>query len=100
MSYRVIDAIKSADMIVRELLAIKAGEEVVLVADPETDMEMVALQAICGSDPYREASNVLRVRQLDKVPEFWRRRWNVLYAADLAPDAQRVFKGALQEGEK
>ena len=46
MSYRVIDAIKSADMIVRELLAIQAGEEVVLVADPETDMEMV--QAISG----------------------------------------------------
>ena len=46
MSFRVIDAIKSADMIVRELLAIKAGEEVVLVADPETDMEMV--QAISG----------------------------------------------------
>jgi leucyl aminopeptidase (aminopeptidase T) len=46
MSFRVIDAIKSADMIVRELLAIQPGEEVVLVADPETDMEMV--QAISG----------------------------------------------------
>ena len=46
MSNKVIDAIKSADMIVRELLAIQAGEEVVLVADPETDMEMV--QAISG----------------------------------------------------
>ena len=46
MSNKVIDAIKTADMIVRELLAIRAGEEVVLVADPETDMEMV--QALCG----------------------------------------------------
>ena len=46
MSYRVIDAVKTADMIVRELLAIQAGEEVVVVADPETDMEMV--QAISG----------------------------------------------------
>lgn len=46
MNNKVIDAIKSADMIVRELLAIRAGEEVVLVADPETDMEMV--QAISG----------------------------------------------------
>jgi leucyl aminopeptidase (aminopeptidase T) len=46
MNNRVIDAIKTADMIVRELLAIQAGEEVVLVADPETDMEMV--QAISG----------------------------------------------------
>jgi len=46
MSNRVIDAIKTADMIVRELLEIQAGEEIVLVADPETDMEMV--QAISG----------------------------------------------------
>lgn len=46
MNNKVIDAIKTADMIVRELLTIQAGEEVVLVADPETDMEMV--QAISG----------------------------------------------------
>jgi leucyl aminopeptidase (aminopeptidase T) len=46
MGNRVIDAIKTADMIVRELLAIQPGEEIVLVADPETDMEMV--QAISG----------------------------------------------------
>jgi leucyl aminopeptidase (aminopeptidase T) len=46
MNNRIIDAIKTADLIVRELLAIRAGEEVVLVADPETDMEMV--QAISG----------------------------------------------------
>ena len=43
---RVIDTIKSADLIVRELLAIQPGEEVVLIADPETDMEMV--QALAG----------------------------------------------------
>ncbi|MBW1996228.1 MAG: aminopeptidase, partial [Deltaproteobacteria bacterium] len=46
MHNRVIDTVKIADMIVHELLAIKTGEEVVLVADPETDMEMV--QALCG----------------------------------------------------
>lgn len=46
MGNKVIDAIKTADMIVRELLAIQPGEEIVLVADPETDMEMV--QAISG----------------------------------------------------
>ena len=46
MSNKVIDAIKAADMIVRELLAIQPGEEVVLVADPETDVEM--MQAISG----------------------------------------------------
>jgi leucyl aminopeptidase (aminopeptidase T) len=43
---KIIDAIKSADLIVRELLAIQSGEEVVLIADPETDIEM--LQALSG----------------------------------------------------
>jgi len=43
---RVIDAIKSADLIVRKLLAIRPGEEVVMVADPETDVEM--LQGLAG----------------------------------------------------
>ena len=48
MNNRIIDAVKTADMIVRELLAIQAGEEVVLVADPETDMEMAqAISGIC-----------------------------------------------------
>ena len=43
---RVIDAIKSADYIVRELLAVRKGEEVLIIADPETDMEMS--QALAG----------------------------------------------------
>jgi len=43
---RVIDAVKTAELIVRKLLGIKAGEEVVLIADTETDMEMV--QALAG----------------------------------------------------
>jgi leucyl aminopeptidase (aminopeptidase T) len=43
---RIIDAVKSADYIVRELLAVQKGEEVVLIADPETDMEMA--QALAG----------------------------------------------------
>jgi leucyl aminopeptidase (aminopeptidase T) len=46
ISNRVIDAIKSAELIVRTLLEVKPGEEVVMIADPETDMEM--LQAIAG----------------------------------------------------
>ena len=45
-SNRVIDAIKSADYIVRELLAVREGEEVLIIADPETDMEMA--QALAG----------------------------------------------------
>lgn len=43
---RVIDAIKSANYIVRELLEIQKGEEVVLITDPETDIEMA--QALAG----------------------------------------------------
>ncbi len=43
---KIIDAVKSADLIVRELLAIQPGEEVVVIADPETDIEMV--QALSG----------------------------------------------------
>ncbi len=43
---RVIDAIKSAELIVNKLLAVKPGEEVVIVGDPETDIEM--MQALAG----------------------------------------------------
>lgn len=51
-----------------------------LAPEPASEMEIVALQAVCGSDPFREACNVQRVRNLDRVPEWWRERWNVLYA--------------------
>lgn len=44
---RMIDAIKSAELIVNKLLAIKPGEEVVIVGDPETDMKM--MQALAGA---------------------------------------------------
>ncbi len=43
---KIVDAIKSSDMIVRELLAVQPGEEVVLVGDPDTDIEM--MQALAG----------------------------------------------------
>jgi hypothetical protein len=42
-------------------------------------MEIVALQAVCGSDPAREANNIHRVRNMHKVSQFWRDRWNTLY---------------------
>lgn len=44
---RIIDAVKSADLIVRKLMAIQPGEEVVLVGDPDTDVEM--MQALAGT---------------------------------------------------
>lgn len=46
---------------------------------PSGPMEVVALQAVLGSDPFREACNAMRVRALPSLPRYWRRRWNVLY---------------------
>jgi leucyl aminopeptidase (aminopeptidase T) len=43
---KIIDAIKSAEFIVHKLLGVKAGEEVVVVGDPDTDIEM--MQALAG----------------------------------------------------
>lgn len=46
-------------------------------------MEVVALQAVLGSDRYREANNVCRVRALDRMDAdaraYWSRRLNVFY---------------------
>jgi hypothetical protein len=48
---------------------------------PRTAMEMVAVQAILGSDRGREAYNLERARQVDAgiVSSYWAERWNVLY---------------------
>lgn len=47
--------------------------------------EIVALQAILGSDDRREALNIMRViaiRKRDPGP-FWRNRWNLLFSRKL-----------------
>ena len=41
MNPRSIDVVRSADLIVRRLLAVKAGEQVALVCDPHSEMSMV-----------------------------------------------------------
>lgn len=45
--------------------------------------ELVALQAILGSDPWREILNLMRARQIrlhkKPLPKYWRQRWNILY---------------------
>lgn len=46
---------------------------------PRRREEVVALQAILGSDPQREACNLWRARQGGRVGRFWRERFNVLY---------------------
>lgn len=47
--------------------------------------EMVALQAILGSDYRREAFNLFRATKLSLVPRFWRAlpNWNVLHTEKL-----------------
>lgn len=48
---------------------------------PQTAVETVALQLLCGSDPHREAYNLNRARAVDagEVSPYWRARWNVFY---------------------
>ena len=54
---------------------------VTVLPPPRTCMEVVALQAVFGSDVKREACNINRARMVDskQVSPYWRQRWNVLY---------------------
>lgn len=51
---------------------------------PRSVMEVVALQAILGSDPWREAMQMVRAKAFPMVPDFMRNAWNVLYQPDPA----------------
>jgi hypothetical protein len=68
-------------MIVFEWRQTKNGWHVWLTLDPapRTAMEVIALQAMLGSDPMREACNLRRARKLWRTPAFARSWWNVLY---------------------
>lgn len=48
-----------------------------------SEIEIVALQAILGSDYKRETFNFARVRVLGDAPTFWQKRHNVLYSEKL-----------------
>ena len=71
---RVIDAIKSSELIVKTLLEIKPGEEVVLIADPETDMEMVqALAGVIQASGGEYTITIMPTRPIEKsldIPKF------------------------------
>jgi hypothetical protein len=41
--------------------------------------ERVAAESILGDDPMRAAMNFARSRNADKMPKFWKRRWNIFY---------------------
>ena len=47
---------------------------------PTSPHEVVALQAILGGDPNREAMQMERAKAFPSVPMFMRDAWNVLYA--------------------
>jgi hypothetical protein len=55
--------------------------EVKVTPAPRSRVEVVALQAILGSDQAREACNLHRAHMVEtgQVPKFWQGRWNVLY---------------------
>ena len=57
------------------------GWHIIMQLDPEptSPFEVVALQAILGSDVNREACNLHRARVLPGVPKWAHRMWNVLY---------------------
>jgi hypothetical protein len=56
------------------------GWHVIVAVDVELSNEtIVAAQAILGSDPKREAFNLMRCRYLRLQSKFWRARFNVLY---------------------
>jgi hypothetical protein len=55
-----------------------------IVPRPESPMEVVALQAILGSDPWRECMQFLRARMFESCPDHMQEHWNVLYRPDKA----------------
>ncbi len=56
---------------------------------PQRAEEVVAIQVMLGSDPFREACNLYRARMLPHVSSYWRDRWNVLYARSDVFDVRR-----------
>lgn len=66
---------------------------------PRSPFEVVALQAICGSDVNREAMQMHRARTFAKSPPFMRDAWNVLYAPHLCRQRRLSLKGTGYEKE-
>lgn len=55
-------------------------------------VEVVAAQAILGSDRNREAFNLVRARMIEydrDVPRYWRQNYNVLFDRKVAPRGNR-----------
>ena len=69
----------------------RTGWHIILTVtpQPQTPIEVVALQAILGSDPLREACNLRRAHTFPHASPFWRNRWNVLYIKP-SPDGKEI----------
>lgn len=63
---------------------------------PQHPAEVVALQAVLGSDPAREAVTLYRGMRLSATPFFAHSWWNVLYE----PDVARSRHLTLNRGER
>lgn len=63
---------------------------IMAIRDQLEPAEIVALQACCGSDPRREALNLMRVLSIRRkgIGGFWSTRWNLLYAYKLQPQSR------------
>jgi len=61
-------------------------------------MEVVAWQAVFGSDPNREAYNILRGGLVDerKIKGYWANAWNVLYGFPLTSKKRKRKNGESQ----
>lgn len=57
----------------------------VTFAEKFTDVELIAIQAMLGDDSFRVSLNFMRYWQSKgkKVPEFWKKRSNILYRKKL-----------------
>ena len=69
------------------------GLHVVIETSPQptSAMEVVALQAILGSDPWREMLQVERARGYEASPSHMKDAWNVLYEASPARSKRIVL---------
>ncbi|MFS8083703.1 MAG: hypothetical protein ACMG51_09640 [Ginsengibacter sp.] len=61
----------------------KGFHRIIEIEEPLQALEIVLVQALCGSDLRRETFNMARVLLLSDAPLFWHSRWNNLYSEKL-----------------
>lgn len=79
----VVDALGFTLVGVKTFKTKKGFHRMVRLAEILSPLEVVLVQALCGSDLRRETFNMARVLMLPDAPKFWHSRWNVLYSEKL-----------------